>query len=66
MNIHQRPNKTLWSYVSCFNSETILIPKLKQDMAVLALMNGPARGPFMDSLTKKMSNALGEALSKAD
>ncbi|KAJ8436111.1 hypothetical protein Cgig2_017094 [Carnegiea gigantea] len=50
----------------CFNFETILIPMLKQDVEVLALMNGLTRGPFRDSLTKKMSNPLGEALSKAD
>ncbi|KAJ8435763.1 hypothetical protein Cgig2_030672 [Carnegiea gigantea] len=66
MNIHQRPNKTLRSYVRCFNSDTILIPKLKQDVAVLALMNGLARGPLMDSLAKKVSNTLDEALSKVD
>ncbi|KAJ8423705.1 hypothetical protein Cgig2_030709 [Carnegiea gigantea] len=41
-----------------FNSETILIPKLKQDVAVLALMDGLERGPFKDSLANKMLNTL--------
>ncbi|KAJ8444788.1 hypothetical protein Cgig2_032113 [Carnegiea gigantea] len=66
MNIRQGLSENLRSYIELFNSEIILIPKLKQDVTVLALMSGLARGPLRDLLTKKTSNTLGEALSKAN
>ncbi|KAJ8432044.1 hypothetical protein Cgig2_006329 [Carnegiea gigantea] len=52
MNMCRGPNETLRLSIRCFNVETILIPKLKQNVARFAY--------------KENANTLGEALSKAD
>ncbi|XP_056695059.1 uncharacterized protein [Spinacia oleracea] len=66
MSISQRPKEPLREYLTRFNNESITIPDLQQEIAVLALLRGMQECEFKRYLGRKSFTSLGEALRKAN
>ncbi|XP_048489887.1 uncharacterized protein LOC125491858 [Beta vulgaris subsp. vulgaris] len=67
LSVKQGENEILRDFVGRFNVEATSIPKLQQDVAVLALMTGLKEGsPFRSYLGRKMYKSLGPILGKAN
>ncbi|XP_056690374.1 uncharacterized protein [Spinacia oleracea] len=66
MSISQRPKELLREYLTRFNNESITIPDLQQEIAVLALLRGMQECEFKRYLGRKSFTSLGEALRKAN
>ncbi|XP_056692599.1 uncharacterized protein [Spinacia oleracea] len=66
MSISQRPKEPLREYLTRFNNESITIPDLQQEIAVLALLRGMQDCEFKRYLGRKSFTLLGEALRKAN
>ncbi|XP_010682229.1 uncharacterized protein LOC104897103 [Beta vulgaris subsp. vulgaris] len=67
LSIKQGANEGLRDYIGRFNVEAVSIPRLQQDVAVLALMTGHKEGsPFRNYLGRKSYTSLGPVLSKAN
>ncbi|XP_056690308.1 uncharacterized protein [Spinacia oleracea] len=64
MSISQRPKEPLREYLTRFNNESITIPDLQQEIAVLALLRGMQECEFKRYLGRKSFTSLGEALRK--
>ncbi|XP_048502738.1 uncharacterized protein LOC125498552 [Beta vulgaris subsp. vulgaris] len=67
MSIKQGDSESLRNYVGRFNAKAITIPKLQQEVAVLALMTGlKERTAFRSYLGRKKLTSLTEVLGKAN
>ncbi|XP_057248958.1 uncharacterized protein LOC130590504 [Beta vulgaris subsp. vulgaris] len=67
LSVKQGENKSLRDYIGRFNVEAVSIPRLQQDVAVLALMTGLKEGsPFRNYLGRKSYTTLGPVLGKAN
>ena len=65
MNITQREDKTLRSYITHFNKEALLIDKANDKILIAAFMNRLRKGKFMFSLYKNDSKTMSNVLYKA-
>ncbi|XP_021727145.1 uncharacterized protein LOC110694273 [Chenopodium quinoa] len=65
MAIEQRPDESLRDFIRRFNNEANTIPKLQQEIAVMALMNGLVDSDFKRYLTRKNLLTLAAAFNKA-
>ncbi|XP_021762924.1 uncharacterized protein LOC110727653 [Chenopodium quinoa] len=65
MAVEQKPDESLRDYIRRFNNEANTIPKLQQEIAVMALMNGLVDSDFKRYLTRKNMPTLAAAFSKA-
>ncbi|XP_010667003.1 uncharacterized protein LOC104884108 [Beta vulgaris subsp. vulgaris] len=67
LSIKQGENESMRDYIGRFNVEAVSIPKLQQDVAVLALMTGLKEGsPFRNYLGQKSYTSPGPVLGKAN
>ncbi|XP_056691831.1 uncharacterized protein [Spinacia oleracea] len=66
MSVIQGPHESLREYISRFNMEASNIPKLQQEVAVLAMMTGLRDGEFKSYLGRKSFTTLAEVLGKAN
>nr|XP_021861034.1 uncharacterized protein LOC110800057 [Spinacia oleracea] len=66
MSVIQGPQESLREYISRFNMEASNIPKLQQEVAVLAMMTGLRDGEFKSYLGRKSFTTLAEVLGKAN
>ncbi|XP_010667067.3 uncharacterized protein LOC104884166 [Beta vulgaris subsp. vulgaris] len=67
LSVKQGENESLRDYIGRFNVEAVSIPRLQQDVAVLALMTGLKEGsPFRNYLGRKSYTTLGPVLGKAN
>ena len=65
MSIRQREDKTLRSYISRFNKETLSIDKADDNILVAAFTNGLRKGKFLFSLYKNDQKTTSEVLYRA-
>ncbi|XP_021766311.1 uncharacterized protein LOC110730796 [Chenopodium quinoa] len=65
MAVEQRLDESLRDYIRRLNNEANTIPKLQQEIAVMALMNGLVDSDFKRYLTRKNLPTLAAAFSKA-
>ncbi|XP_021762916.1 uncharacterized protein LOC110727646 [Chenopodium quinoa] len=65
MAVEQREDDSLRDYIRRFNNEENTIPKLQQEIAVMALMNGLNDSEFKRYLTRKNFSMLAAAFNKA-
>ncbi|XP_021769838.1 uncharacterized protein LOC110734084 [Chenopodium quinoa] len=65
MAVEQRADDSLRDYIRRFNNEANTIPKLQQEIAVMALMNGLNDSEFKRYLTRKNFSTLAAAFNKA-
>ncbi|XP_021746868.1 uncharacterized protein LOC110712722 [Chenopodium quinoa] len=65
MAVEQRSDESLRDYIRRFNNEANTIPKLQQEIAVMALMNGLNDSEFKRYLTRKNFQTLAAAFNKA-
>ncbi|XP_048493253.1 uncharacterized protein LOC104883311 [Beta vulgaris subsp. vulgaris] len=67
LSVKQGANESLRDYIDRFNVEAVSIPRLQQDVAVLALMTGLKEGsPFRNNLGRKSCTSLGPVLGNAN
>ncbi|XP_056688741.1 uncharacterized protein [Spinacia oleracea] len=66
MSFAQRDREPLRDYLTRFNNESITIPNLQQEVAVLALMRGMQECEFKKYLSRKSYTNLGDILHKAN
>ena len=65
MNIKQRENETLRSYITRFNKEALSINKADDKILVAAFTNGLRKGKFLFSLYKNDLKIMSEVLYRA-
>ena len=65
MNIKQREDKTLRSYITCFNKEALSIDEADDKILVAAFTNGLWKGKFLFSLYKNDLKTISDVLYKA-
>ena len=65
MNIKQRENETLRSYITRFNKEALSINKADDKILVAAFTNGLRKGKFLFSLYKNDPKIMSEVLYRA-
>ena len=65
MNIKQRDDETLRSYITCFNREAPLIDKADDKILVATFTNGLRKGKFLFSLYKNNPKTMSDVLYKA-
>ena len=65
MNIKQREDETLRSYITRFNKEALSINEDNDKILVAAFTNGLQRGKFLFSLYKNDSKTMSDVLYKA-
>ncbi|XP_021742868.1 uncharacterized protein LOC110708948 [Chenopodium quinoa] len=65
MSVRQRKDESLRDFVRRFNNEANTIPKLQQEIALMALMNGLADSDFKKYMARKSFLNLGAAFNKA-
>ena len=65
MNIKQREDKTLRSYITRFNKEALSIDKADNKILVAAFINGLRKGKFLFSLYKNDLKTMSDVLYKA-
>ncbi|XP_056697534.1 uncharacterized protein [Spinacia oleracea] len=66
MSVVQGTQESMREYISRFNMEASNIPKLQQEVAVLAMMTGLRDGEFKSYLGRKSFTTLAEVLGKAN
>nr|XP_021842398.1 uncharacterized protein LOC110782540 [Spinacia oleracea] len=66
MSFVQGSRESLRDYISRFNMEASNIPKLQQEVAVLAMMSGLKDGDFKSYLGRKSFTTLAEVLGEAN
>ncbi|XP_021851068.2 uncharacterized protein [Spinacia oleracea] len=64
MSFAQKDRESLRDYLTRFNNESITIPNLQQEIAVLALMRGMQECEFKKYLSRKSYTNLGDVLHK--
>ena len=65
MNIKQREDETLRSYITRFNKEALLIDEANDKILVVAFMNGLWKGKFLFSLYKNNPKTMSDVLYRA-
>ena len=65
MNIKQRKDETLRSYITYFNKESLLIDVVNDKILVATFTNGLWNGKFLFSLYKNDSKTMSDVLYKA-
>ena len=65
MNIKQRKDEMLGSYITCFNKEAFLIDEADDKILVEAFTNGLRKGKFLFSLYKNDPKTMLDVLYKA-
>ncbi|XP_075665326.1 uncharacterized protein LOC142634985 [Castanea sativa] len=65
MNIKQREEETLRSYITCFNKEAFSIDEVDDMILVAAFINGLRKGKFLFSLYKNDPKTMSEVLYRA-
>ena len=65
MNIKQREDETLRSYIICFNKEALLIDEADDKILVAAFTNGLWKGKFLFSLYKNDQKTMSDVLCRA-
>ena len=65
MNIKQREDETLRSYIICFNKEALLIVEADDKILVAAFTNGLWKGKFLFSLYKNDQKTMSNVLYRA-
>ena len=65
MNIKQREDETLRSYIICFNKEALLIDEADDKILVAAFTNGLWKGKFLFSLYKNDQKTMSDVLYRA-
>ena len=65
MNIKQWEDKTLRSYITCFNNKALSIDKMDNKILVAAFTNGLRNGKFLFSLYKNDPKTMSDVLYKA-
>ena len=65
MNIKQRKDETLRSYITRFNKEAFLIDEADEKILVAAFMNGLWKGKFLFSLYKNDPKTMSNVLYRA-
>ena len=65
MNIKQREDETLRSYITRFNKEAFSINEVNDKILVAAFTNGLQKGKFLFSLYKNDSKTMSDVLYKA-
>ena len=65
MNIKQREDETLRSYITRFNKEALSINEVNDKILVAAFTNGLQKGKFLFSLYKNDSKTMSDVLYKA-
>ena len=65
MNIKQREDETLRSYITCFNKEALSIDEADDKILVAAFTNGLRNGKFLFSLYKNDSKTMSNVLYRA-
>ena len=65
MNIKQREDETLRSYITRFNKEALSINEVNDKILVVAFTNGLQKGKFLFSLYKNDSKTMSDVLYKA-
>ena len=65
MNIKQREDETLRSYITCFNKETISIDEADDKILVVAFTNRLWKGKFLFSLYKNDPKTMSNVLYRA-
>ena len=65
MNIKQREDKTLRSYIARFNKEALSIVEADDKILVIAFTNGLQKGKFLFSLYKNDLKTLSNVLYRA-
>ena len=65
MNIKQREDKTLRSYITHFNNEALLIDEVDNKILVAAFTNGLRKGKFLFSLYKNNPKTMSDVLYRA-
>ena len=65
MNIKQREDETLRSYITCFNKEALLINKANEKILVMVFTNGLRKGKFLFSLYKNDPKIMSDVLYRA-
>ena len=64
-SIRQREDKTLKSYISCFNKEALSIDEADDNILVVAFTNGLRKGKFLFSLYKNDQKTMSKVLYRA-
>ena len=65
MNIKQREDETLRSYITCFNKEALSIDEANDKILVAAFTNGLRKGKFLFSLYKNNPKPMSNVLYRA-
>ena len=65
MNIKQREDETLRSYIARFNKEALLIDEVDDEILVAAFTNGLRKGKFLFSLYKNDLKTMPDVLYRA-
>ena len=65
MNIKQRDDETLRSYITCFNREALSIDKADDKILVATFTNGLRKGKFLFSLYKNNPKTMSDVLYRA-
>ena len=65
MSIRQQEDKTLRSYIACFNKEALSIDEADDKILVAAFTNGLRKGKFLFSLYKNDPKTMSDVLYKA-
>lgn len=65
LNIKQREDESLRSYVTCFNKETLLIDEADDKVLVIAFTNGLQSGEFLFSIYKNDIKTMADMLCEA-
>ena len=65
MNIKQRKDETLRSYITCFNKEALLIDEADDKILVTTFINGLRKGKFLFSLYKNDPKTMSDVLYRA-
>ena len=65
LNIKQRDNESLRSYMTCFNKETLLIDEANDKVLVTAFTNRLQSGEFLFSIYKNNLKMMADMLYKA-
>ena len=65
MNIKQREDETLRSYITCFNKEALSIDETDDKILMVAFTNGLRKGKFLFSLYKNDPKIMSDVLYRA-
>ena len=65
MNIKQREDETLRSYITCFNKKALSIDEANDKILVAAFTNKLRKGKFLFSLYKNDPKTMSDVLYKA-